>query len=131
MKCPECGCGYELNLSEKHWSYLGDNCYLINSQFHHETIFKEIVEHFLALPDKAPDWDSPNIRLIIDQSMTQICDCSTCFIQSHRVRSRVEKFYSEKNIYFSFMSIVFNYPCCKPGRERRLFAVLPARLLPD
>jgi|GEM_PF-1794553 len=100
MKCPECG--YELKLSEKHWSYIGENCYLIDSQLHHETIFKEIVEHYLALPNKEPDWDFPYIWIIIDECMSQICGCSTCMIQSRRVNSRVEKIYCEENIYFSF-----------------------------
>jgi len=100
MKCPECS--YELNLNEKHWSHEGENVYVIHSQLHHETMYHEIVEHYLALPGKAPDGNRSYTHIIIDDGMSQICGCSTCFIQSHRVQSRVEKLYSEQNIYFGF-----------------------------
>ncbi|WP_400163074.1 hypothetical protein ACAF76_006280 [Brevibacillus sp. TJ4] len=100
MKCPECG--YEMNVKQKQWDYQKENGYIIHSKRHHDIIFQEIVDHYLRL-QRNEDGGKPSYHwIIIDECETQISDCSTCFLESSRIKRRAEQLYRERNIELAF-----------------------------
>ncbi|EST53883.1 hypothetical protein T458_20040 [Brevibacillus panacihumi W25] len=99
MACTSCG--YEFDPNQVNWRYHTENLYIILAPVHHESIFKQIVDHYVREIANGQD-DEDDIWIIIDEYEPEYTPCNECWLQNRRTKHRMEKLYGEQNITFGF-----------------------------